>query len=91
MPFILFLLHNFLCWYFGFGTWFYGLALIVLGILIQNFIQKTENGFGRNRIVCIGFVLVELKGKSKDFKNTVTNSFEKVNTDLPQYITISGI
>jgi uncharacterized membrane protein len=43
MPFILFLLHNFLCWYFGFGTWFYGLALIVLGILIQNFIQKTEN------------------------------------------------
>jgi hypothetical protein len=65
MPFILFLCANFLCWYFGFGTWFYGLVpmivLIHTVILIQNFIEKQKMdllGIGIG-IVCIGFAILQ--------------------------------
>jgi len=82
------------------GLGFYGLVpMIVLiihtVILIQNFIENRKNGFAFGigiGIVCISFAIftVELNRESQQIsKNTVTNSFEKVNTDLPQYIIIS--
>jgi XrtN system VIT domain protein len=82
------------------GLGFYGLVpMIVLishtVILIQNFIENKKNGFAFGTgigIVCIGFAIftVVLNIESQKIsKNTITNSFEKVNTDLPQYITIS--
>ncbi len=82
------------------GLGFYGLVpMIVLishtVILIQNFIENRKNGFAFGAgiaLVCMGFVIftVLLNIESQKIsKNTITNSFAKVNTDLPQYITIS--
>jgi hypothetical protein len=66
MPFILFLLPNFLCWYFGFGTWFYGLVpMIVLYVIhfdseLQENRKKKWIAFGIGiGIVCIGFAILQ--------------------------------
>lgn len=82
------------------GLGFYGLVpMIVLichtVILIFKFQENRKNsiafGFGIG-IVCIGFAIFTtvLNNESQKIsKNTVTNSFERVSSDLPQYITIS--
>ncbi|MES2574399.1 MAG: XrtN system VIT domain-containing protein [Bacteroidota bacterium] len=82
------------------GLGFYGLVpMIVLichtVILIQNFTENRKNGLAFATgigVVCIGFaiftVLLNIESQ-KISKNTITNSFENINPDLPNYITIS--
>lgn len=82
------------------GLGFYGLVpMIVLishtVILIQNFTENRKNAFafGTGIIsVCIGFtiftVLLNIESQ-KISKKTITNSFENINTDLPNYIIVS--
>jgi XrtN system VIT domain protein len=82
------------------GLGFYGLVPMIViiihtVILIQNFNENRNSGFAFGAgigLVCMGFtiftVLLNIESQ-KISKNTITNSFEKVNTDLPQYITIS--
>ncbi|MBB1193326.1 XrtN system VIT domain-containing protein [Flavobacterium sp. SOK18b] len=82
------------------GLGFYGLVpMIVLichtVILIHKFQENRKNGFAfgiGSGIVCIGFAIFAVglnRESQKISKNTVATSFEKINTDLPQYITIS--
>lgn len=82
------------------GLGFYGLVpMIVLVshsvLLIQNFTENRKNGlvFGSGIVaVCIGFaiftVLLNIESQ-KISKKAITNSFENVNADLPNYIVIS--
>lgn len=82
------------------GLGFYGLVpMIVLishtVILLNNFNQNRRNGlaFGSGIFtVGIGFSIFTLLlniENQKISKHTVTGSFENINTDLPNYITIS--
>lgn len=82
------------------GLGFYGLVpMIVLishtVIMIQNFTENRKNGldFGIGiGVVCVGFtvftVLLNMESQ-KISKNTITNSFDNINADLPNYIIIS--
>lgn len=82
------------------GLGFYGLVpMIVLishtVILIQNFTENRKNAFAFGTgiiLVCIGFtiftVLLNIENQ-KISKNTITGSFESINTDLPNYIIVS--
>ena len=82
------------------GLGFYGLAPMIVivshtVILIQKFRGSIKNllafGIGIG-VVCIGFTIFSVLLHCESLKisnNTITNSFDNVNSDLPSYITIS--
>jgi XrtN system VIT domain protein len=82
------------------GLGFYGLAPMIIlvshtVILIQNFNENKKNGlvFGSGIMaVIIGFTIftIQLNIESQKISShSITNSFDNINSDLPNYITIS--